>query len=265
MVLLWRNIIRFLSFVNLNMLFWAKYDNYPIFRYLKLLFFSIKKLISNYLLGKFLYNFIYSPPKIVRNIFSSFQWQSKSDKILLTFDDGPEVPTLDIILNFLQKHKLNAAFFLVGNQAKKNPGLVAEIRSEGHLIANHTQNHQDIILCSKQKIYSEISTCSAELEKITGDIPTYFRPPHGRFDWRTAKIMQEMNLKCIMWSLLTGDFKNNRRLSCNLVENYLTKNSIVTLHDNLKSQDVLIPVLETILEISAKKGFVFGKPFECLK
>lgn len=212
-----------------------------------------------------MYNFIYSPPKIVHKIFPAFQWQSKTDNILLTFDDGPEISTLSIIMDFLQKNKISAAFFLVGNQIKKNPNLVSEIVSEGHLVANHTHNHQDIILCSKEKIYSEISGCSTELKKVTGKLPLYFRPPHGRFDWRTSTIMREMNLKCIMWSLLTGDFTNNHHLSCNLVKKYLAKDSIVTLHDNIKSKDVLIPVLETILEISAKKGFGFGTAEECLK
>jgi len=207
---------------------------------------------------------LYKPPQIARRIFSKFQWQSKCDKILLTFDDGPTPHVLPLILDFLQKHNLQAAFFLVGSNIAKNPALAKEILSAGHLLANHTQNHQDIILCSKEKVLTEISDCSAELLKICGEQPAYFRPPHGRVDWRTARFMQEQNLKCVMWSLLTGDFTNNRQLACNLVKKHLSANSIVTLHDNIKAKEILTAVLETVLETADKKGFILGTPVECL-
>jgi len=207
----------------------------------------------------------YKPPVIARKIFSSFQWQSKCDKILLTFDDGPTPQVLPLILNFLQQHKLQAAFFLVGNNIVKNPTLASEILSAGHLLANHTHNHQDIILCSREKVITEITGCSTALQKISGNQPAYFRPPHGRVDWRTAQFMQQQNLKCVMWSLLTGDFTNNQKLATNLVKKHLTANSIVTLHDNIKAKEILIAVLETILETADKQGFTFGSPTECLQ
>ncbi len=42
-------------------------------------------------------------------------------------------------------------------------------------------------------------------EKFNYDVK-YFRPPLGRFNLKTNGILNELNLKCVMWNLLTYDF-----------------------------------------------------------
>lgn len=46
------------------------------------------------------------------------------------------------ILEFLEKHKQKATFFIIGWIARKNPGLVKEIAGAGHEIGLHSYGHQ---------------------------------------------------------------------------------------------------------------------------
>lgn len=54
--------------------------------------------------------YFYNPPKLIKSIFRDTIWQTKNDKILLTFDDGPNPKTTEIILSSLQNSKVKSAF-----------------------------------------------------------------------------------------------------------------------------------------------------------
>jgi len=93
----------------------------------------------------------YNPPLIIKKIFNNFIWETSNNKILLTFDDGPNPGTTEIILEELNNQKIKAVFFCVGNNIHKYPELAKDILANGHLIANHTYNHK-IISSAARKI-----------------------------------------------------------------------------------------------------------------
>ena len=209
-------------------------------------------------------SYIINPPLIIKKLFKDFYWDTSNDKILLTFDDGPTTEATGIILNTLSKSKIKAAFFCVGNNVKNNPTLVKEILSEGHLIANHTFNHKKLNKINKAETVEEIDSFNTIMkEKFNYDVK-YFRPPHGRFTISTNRILKDKNLKCVMWSLLTQDYKNDFETVKFAVKNYLRKNSIVVLHDSIKSKEIIKDSINFIIDEAAKKGFAFGEPEECL-
>jgi len=72
-------------------------------------------------------------------------------------------------------------------------------------------------------------------------------------------------MKNVMWSLLTYDYKNDLSIVKYSVKKYLRKNSIIVLHDSLKSKDIICDSIKFIAEEAAQKGFEFGEPEECLK
>lgn len=208
---------------------------------------------------------LYNPPQILKKIFPKFIWESLPDKVLLTFDDGPVPGTTESILKELQEHSVKAIFFCVGNNIKKYPSLAKEIISEGHTLANHTFNHKKVNQLSRTERIEEINTCSKIIqEKLSYEVK-YFRPPHGRFNFKLVKELEEINLKNVMWSLLTYDFKNDIKLVRKASEKYLEKNSIVLLHDNKKSEDIIIDSINIILEAADRKNYLIGTPEECLK
>ncbi|MCK5457074.1 MAG: hypothetical protein KAI45_08095, partial [Melioribacteraceae bacterium] len=120
-------------------------------------------------------------------------------------------------------------------------------------------------LRSKSLVDEQIELCSKLLEEQSGIRPRYFRPPHGRFDLRTNMFMKRHNLTNVMWSLLTYDYKNDLNIVKFAVQNYITKNSIIVLHDSNKSKDIICASIDSIVEEVDKRGFEFGETSECLK
>ena len=70
---------------------------------------------------------------------------------------------------------------------------------------------------------------------------------------------------------LAVNFKNNSISEKNIekvrfgLDRYLTGNSIIVFHDNIKSNSIIEKSLEYTFDIAAKRGFKFGEPEDCLK
>jgi peptidoglycan/xylan/chitin deacetylase (PgdA/CDA1 family) len=206
----------------------------------------------------------HDPSFILKHVFHDFQWESKVDKILLTFDDGPVCGNTEIILKKLNDFKIRAVFFCVGNNILKNFSLASEILNEGHIIGNHTFNHSKLNIPGFDD-FAEIDRFNEFAKDKLGYAIKYFRPPHGRFNLSTGKLLKHKKLTNIMWSLLTYDFKGDFSLVKYSVVKYLKKNSIIVLHDSFKSKDIILDSISFIADEVSEKGFRFGEPVECLK
>ncbi|MDA3860906.1 MAG: polysaccharide deacetylase family protein [Melioribacteraceae bacterium] len=206
----------------------------------------------------------YVPPKIIHKLFPQTIWESNVNKILYTFDDGPNPESTPIILRKLKEHSIKAIFFCVGENVKKYPELIKQIVAGGHTIANHTITHQNINIFNKNAS-SQIEKCSNIIEEAVGVKPIYFRPPHGRIGLSIESLMKKNNLKNVMWSLLTYDYKNDFNIVSFAVDNYLKKNSIIVLHDSLKSKSIIEKSIDYVFNNARKKGYEIGEPNECLK
>src|ERR1700712_2415287 len=60
--------------------------------------------------------------------------------VALTFDDGPNANT-PAVLDALKALNVKATFFIVGDNARRYPDVLARIAAEGHLLANHSATH----------------------------------------------------------------------------------------------------------------------------
>lgn len=207
----------------------------------------------------------YTTPKIIQNLFKDFIWKSQCNKILLSFDDGPNPNTTEVILQKLNEHKCKAIFFCVGENIGKYSDLTTKIIEAGHIIGNHSQSHKDIVGINKIIIENEIKQCSESINKIVGNSPKYFRPPHGKFNLRTKKQISKYDMKNVMWTLLTYDYKNDLNIVKFAVQKYLSSDSIIVLHDSNKSKNIIAQAIDFIFKEAKRKGFEIGEPQECLK
>lgn len=209
--------------------------------------------------------YTFNPPGVVKSIFRESRWNTSNGKLLLTFDDGPLEGSTIPILNELEKEGIKGLFFCVGNNIEKNPELIKEILGGGHEIGNHTYNHKIITKLSRGELNYEIDSVNRMMiEKFDYKI-NYFRPPHGRFGIFTKKMIVQKNLTNVMWSLLTKDYINNIKVVKFAVTNYLKKDSIIVLHDSLRSKDIILDSIKIIADTAHEAGFEFGVPTECLR
>ncbi|BCM93835.1 poly-beta-1,6-N-acetyl-D-glucosamine synthase [Abditibacteriota bacterium] len=114
--------------------------------------------------------------------------------IALTFDDGPDPAWTPAILDELHKFGVKATFFVVGNQAERNRGLVWRMWDEGHEIGNHSFNHPDLSQVSNARADFEINATQRAIEGITGHATTLFRAPYDS-DMEPQTIDQSQTLQ----------------------------------------------------------------------
>ena len=208
--------------------------------------------------------YLYNPPIILKKIFSDFSWNTNNEKILLTFDDGPNPGTTEIILKKLSEEKIKALFFCVGENVQKYPELIHQIKNEGHSFGNHTFNHKILNKISDEEKDYQISSVNKIFNDQFDINLKYFRPSHGRFQLSTSSLMKKHQLKNIMWSLLTYDYKNDISIVKFAVEKYLKPNSIIVLHDSNKSKNISSDSINFIADEVEKRNYQFGEAEECL-
>jgi peptidoglycan/xylan/chitin deacetylase (PgdA/CDA1 family) len=206
----------------------------------------------------------HDPAIIGKYFYPQIIWETRCRKLLVTFDDGPNPGSTEIILKTLNTNKIKAVFFCNGSNAAKNPELVRLIHSEGHTIASHSLNHLNLRELLPAQIVEEITTSGRILSEITGQPVKYFRPPYGRFNRHVLRAAKQNNQTAVLWSLICPDYKND----VNLVKfalRFLRYNSIIVMHDNPKSEKLVVDEVTMLIEKALALQFEFGDPLECLK
>ena len=123
------------------------------------------------------------------------------DAVALTFDDGPLPVGTEPLLKILRDLKVQATFFVVGENALQQPGLVRAIAHDGHELANHSFSHLPMDELSDEQIDLELVATNTLLEAISGQRIRYFRPPGGRQDSRVSRAVGIASLKTVLWTV----------------------------------------------------------------
>lgn len=210
---------------------------------------------------------IFSPYKIhplFKKMFPDFIYNTVNNKILLTFDDGPEPGVTDIVLKTLDERKIKSLFFCLGKKAEFNKSLVEEIISEGHTIGNHTYNHDQFIFNKKNDLRVSIEKTNRIFFENYGIRVEYFRPPKLLVDFRTQPLTENLNLKTVMGSLLTGDWKGDLDIVQKNINDFLCCNSIVILHDSLLTKNIIKESIDILTDTITRNNLSIGEPSECL-
>lgn len=205
-------------------------------------------------------------------------------KIILTFDDGPTNKATPRILDTLRKYNIKATFFVLGKLAKRYPSLMSRIEKEGHIIANHSYEHENIAsygrFSMKRKIKKAFFSAHEEIAPYTSNTDQlYFRAPYGAWKAKAAKIINKTEIGRnyigpVLWDI-GGNIRKDSRgvyqeaadwgcwsqgLSINqCLEGYLNRTSyrkggVVLLHD-IHSKSALM--LEKLIPALIKRGYTF--------
>ncbi len=127
--------------------------------------------------------------------------------LALTYDDGPNDPHTLRLLEVLAKHEVRATFFLVGRYVQQRPQIVRDLVQAGHVLANHTFTHPNLILCSALQTKIQLEECNRAIEDAAGQSPKLFRPPFGGRRPSTLRIARELGLEPVMWSVTGWDWE----------------------------------------------------------
>ncbi len=198
--------------------------------------------------------YLVKTPQFIQKMFPNFIWKMPSkDKIIyLTFDDGPIPEVTPWVMEVLAQYNAKGTFFCVGENVKKHPNLIEELRQNGHSIGNHTYNHFNGWQTENIKYLRNVRKGAHAVHS------ELFRPPYGRVKPSQAKFLNR-HYRVVMWDVLSGDFDpnlSNEQCLNNVIQH--TKNgSIIVFHDSLKASEKLRFVLPKVLEHYSALGYRF--------
>lgn len=198
---------------------------------------------------------IEQPPLAYRLLFPEAVWRIKKKGrrvVYLTFDDGPIPEVTPWVLDVLDQYGIKATFFLVGDNVRRSPHLLEEIKRRGHSWGNHTMHH---LQGFKTKRFSYMRDIT-QADMLIGS--PLFRPPHGLLRWsQAASIKRHYNM--VMYDLVTRDYSKKltpERVLHN-VKRYARNGSIIVFHDSLKAQRNLRGSLPQAIEWLQRQGYEF--------
>ncbi|MBQ2838707.1 MAG: polysaccharide deacetylase family protein [Muribaculaceae bacterium] len=196
---------------------------------------------------------IEQPPLLYRILFPEAIWRIKRKKqrvVYLTFDDGPIPEVTPWVLDTLDKYDIKATFFMVGDNARRHPWLVEEIKKRGHSYGNHTMHHLQGFKVTTLRYMRDITEANDYIDS------TLFRPPHGLMRWSQAKAIKD-RYNIVMYDLVTRDYSyklNGEEVLAN-VRHYVRNGSIIVFHDSLRAEHNLKYALPKAIEWLKSEGY----------
>ena len=195
----------------------------------------------------------------------------KHKVVALTYDDGPNPPYTDEIVEYLHTEQVPATFFVVGIAVAAHPESVRREVRYGNALGNHTWDHAHLVLLSRAHVQRELTSTEDEIRRVTGVKTTMFRPPFGARDFTIIKVAHQLGYQVIMWSVpLPADWaRPPPDVIASRVLKYVKDGSIIVLHDGNrgKSADRKNTVEATKIIVSAlkKEGYKFVTVPELMK
>ena len=125
----------------------------------------------------------------------------ESRAVSLTFDDGPDPEWTPRVLDVLAREGVRAAFFLIGQRARRAPEHARRIADSGHDLGNHTWSHPSLWRCGPAHTEREIADGHAAIADAAGAPPRFFRPPWGKTNLAMFGVARELGTPSVFWTV----------------------------------------------------------------
>ncbi|HEY7979847.1 MAG TPA: polysaccharide deacetylase family protein [Candidatus Eremiobacteraceae bacterium] len=174
---------------------------------------------------------------------------------VLTFDDGPYPVTTPVLVAQLRALHVPAEFFLIGNDAARQPAISAAVAAAGIDIGNHTLTHPELTTLTAAAQQDEVRNGAAAIFAVTGRSATYFRPPHGNYNADTIRAARTARETMVLWDVDPGDWRTlTPEQIAALVGAQAKAPALILLHNG---KDATIEALPQIVKAYRDAGFTF--------
>ena len=99
-------------------------------------------------------------------------------QVALTFDDGPDPQWTPQILDVLKRENAPATFFIIGENALTQRGLLERMIAQGEEIGSHTYTHPNLANVSTAQVTFELNATQRLFQAFTGRSLRLFRAPY---------------------------------------------------------------------------------------
>ncbi|MFT3946819.1 MAG: polysaccharide deacetylase family protein [Agriterribacter sp.] len=120
-----------------------------------------------------------------------------SKPIMLTYDDG-DADQYNIAAPEMAKHGFKGVFFVMtvslGRSIYMTKEQVKQLSDNGHIIASHTWNHQNVKTYTDTDWDKQLIESGKQLEAVTGKPIKYFAYPFGAWNKQAIPALQKRNM-----------------------------------------------------------------------
>jgi peptidoglycan-N-acetylglucosamine deacetylase len=181
--------------------------------------------------------------------------------VSLTFDDGPDPGNTGRLLGVLRELRVTAVFCLWGEHVRQHPELVRRIVAEGHVLCNHSLNHDDLGTWTAERIRADlVATNEAIRAAVPGARIPYFRAPFGSWG-ESPSVAAGLGMQPLGWRLAVEDWEppGTEELVRRLMEG-ITPGAVVLLHDGGGDRSQTVDAVARIVPELRAEGWRFTRP-----
>ncbi|MCY0879840.1 MAG: polysaccharide deacetylase family protein [Firmicutes bacterium] len=166
--------------------------------------------------------------------------------VALTFDISWGTVMPKKVFDLLKSDHVEATFFVSGPWARQNASLVKDFAQSGYEVESHGWAHVNYTSLSNQGVQDNILKADQVIYDITGQHPTFVRPPNGDFSPRTLAATKAIGYTTVTWGTDSLDWMNPGVST--IVRRVMTRihpGDIVLLHasDTCKQTDLALPTI----------------------
>jgi peptidoglycan-N-acetylglucosamine deacetylase len=202
------------------------------------------------------------------------QYGYHPNEVALSFDDGPDPEWTPKILDILKKYNVKGTFFMIGEVAEDNVGVMQRVYREGHEIGNHTWFHPDISEISNRQVDLELNLTERLFASKLGVQPLYFRPPYSidqepdtNDQAAPVERIQGLGYVIIGNKIDTNDWDEHPRKSpkeitdgvfqtiADMATHPWNRGSIILLHDGGGDRSATVAALPVLIEALRARGY----------
>jgi peptidoglycan/xylan/chitin deacetylase (PgdA/CDA1 family) len=183
-------------------------------------------------------------------------------QVALTFDDGPNPPYTQQVLDILRAYDAKATFFVEGEAAAAHPDVVKQESELGMAVGSHSYAHsEDLVLAGSADFEADLKRAEVVLEGILAYRPRLYRAPYGHTSDTMLRGLYRAGYVSIGWDIDSQDWSDVT--SDQIVENVLSEahpGGIVLLHDGglgggNPNRTATLEALPRILEGLRQQGY----------
>ncbi len=208
--------------------------------------------------------------------FSSHQIQTARTAeqfrgIAFTFDLCPveKEPGFDEpLISLLVEHQIPATFFVSGRWAARHEAQLRKLLAVPFFeFGTHGYLHAHLPQLDRHLQLQEIKTAVTLLREYFGRQTNLFRPPFGEYDELTLKLLDELDLRLVLWDVVSRD--PDSTLSPEHIIRTVTRKtrpgSIIIFHANGKGKHTKGVIQNVLSELTEIRGLLPVTVSELLK
>ena len=127
------------------------------------------------------------------------------DRVVLTYDDGPDPRGTEPVLAALAEARVHATFFVLLTRVRRYPSLLDEVVAAGHEIGLHGVDHQPLTSFPVREVARRSTSGRAELEDRLSAPVRWFRPPYGALTTSRWVAVRSAGLMPVLWGPSSRD------------------------------------------------------------